>query len=109
MNNAIETATTATTTKRVPRPLWGLVTDAVYPRIGDRSLLWGTVAAEVRRFLRLSGLDFRPLPGAKRTTRASFPLFRRFTARITCQSILSLETEIIPPKKIAMTRTICYS
>lgn len=71
MNNAIETATTATTTKRVPRPLWGLVTDAVYPRIGDRSLLWGMVAAEVRRFLRLSGLDFRPRRGRPAWTELS--------------------------------------
>lgn len=56
---AIDTATT----KRAPRPLWGLVTDAVYRRIGDRYPLWGVLASEVRRFLRLSGLDFRPYLG----------------------------------------------
>lgn len=71
MNNAIETATTATTTKRAPRPLWGLVTDAVYRRIGDRYPLWGVLAAEVRRFLRLSGVDFRPRRGRPAWTELS--------------------------------------
>jgi hypothetical protein len=60
-----------TTTTKTNRPLWGLVTDAVYRRIGDNSPSWGAISSEVRRFLRLSGLDFRPRRGRPSWTESS--------------------------------------